>query len=118
MSIIAIIVIVSLIEFVLIWALNYVDIDDYTDFGNDVIWVSKNRTFNWFITHFFPAHAILYERLCERINGTGLALLLLLLTLITLPLSLLMCAIGAIVLSIRKLWHYFCKIFAREVYDK
>lgn len=117
-TIIIIIFFISLIEFVLIWVLSYVEIDDYTNFGNDVIWVSKNHTFNWFITNFFPAHAILYERLCERINGEGLALLLLLLTLITLPPSLLMALIGAITLSIRLLWRCFCRAFAREEDNK
>ena len=103
-----------LMEFLFIWFPCYFDLDVYTDFGRDVIWVTKNRELNWFFTCFLPPYAIMYENLCERINGNGLALLLLLLSLVTLPVTLLMSIIGGIVMSIRWLWRYFCKIFARE----
>ncbi len=105
---------ISLLQFLLIWILCYCDISEYTDDGEEVIWITKNRELNWLFTHFLPPHALMYERLCERINGDGLALLLLLLTLVTLPLSLLMSLIGAIALSIRLLWHRFCRAFMRE----
>lgn len=112
--IIAIILFISLFQFILIWLWGYFTISEYTDFGRDVIWITKNHTFNWVFTYFFPTHAIMYENLCERINGEGLALLLLLLSIITLPVTIIMSLIGAIVLAIRLLWQYFCHIFARE----
>lgn len=111
---IAIIGLTVLMEFLSIWLPGYLDLDTYTDFGKDVIWITKNREFNWFFTHFLPTHAIMYENLCERINGHGLALLLLLLSLVTLPVTFIMSIIGGIVMSIRWLWRYFCKTFARE----
>lgn len=112
--IIPIILCIPIIQFLLIWLPFYMSLSDYTDFGKDLICVSKNRTFNWFFTYFFPVHAIMYENLCERINGDGLAILLLLLSLITLPTTLLMSIIGAIVLVIRLLWRHFCKAYSRE----
>lgn len=113
-AIIAIIFCISVFEFLLIWLGSYFLISDYTNFGCDVIWISKNRTFNWFFTYFFPAHAIMYERLCERVNGDGLAILLILLSLITLPTTCLMTLIGGIVLFIRFIWHRLCRTFARK----
>ena len=105
---------ISIMQFFLIWLPFYMSISDYTDFGKDLICVSKNRAFNWFFTYFFPAHAVMYENLCERINGDGLAILLLLLTLITLPTTFLMSLIGAIIFAIRVLWRHFCKAYSRQ----
>ena len=105
---------ISLMEFLLIWLWGYFTISEYTDFGRDVIWITKNRELNWFFTYFLPSHAIMYEELCEHINGQGLAILLLLLSIATLPVTIIMSLIGALVISIRLLWQWFCRIFARE----
>lgn len=103
----------SVVQFLLIWLPLYMDFSDYTNKGKDVIWVTKNRELNWFFTLFLPPHAVIYERLCERINGNGLAILLLL-SLATLPMTLLMSLIGAITVTIRALWRHFCRTFARK----
>lgn len=104
----------SVLLFALVWLPLYFDLSDYTDWGQDVIWVTKNRELNWFFTYFLPPHAIMYEKLCERVNGKGLALLLLLLSLITLPVTLTMSLIGFSVLLVRYTWRTFCRIFARK----
>ena len=113
-TMILIIGMISMLEFLLVWLPFYFDISEYTNWGKEVIWVTKNRELNWFFTYFLPPHAIMYEKLCERINGDGLALLLMLLSLVTLPVTLLMSIIGGVVMSIRWVWRYFCKTFARE----
>ena len=105
---------IVLLQFLLIWLPFYFDIDDYRHWGKDVIWVTKNRELNWFFTYFLPPHAIMYENLCERVNGKGLALLLLLLSLITLPVTLTMSLIGFSTLLVRYMWRTFCHVFARK----
>lgn len=109
---------ISLLEFLLIWLPFYFDMDTYTDWGQDVIWVTKNRELNWFFTYFLPPHAIMYEKLCERVNGNGLALLLLLLSLVTLPITLIMSLIGFSALLVRYMWRTFCRAFARKEEDE
>lgn len=113
-AIIALICMLTVILFLLVWLPFYFDISDYTNWGRDVIWVTKNRELNWFFTYFLPPHAIMYEKLCERVNGNGLALLLLLLSLITLPVTLTMSLIGFSVLLVRYTWRTFCSVFARK----
>jgi hypothetical protein len=113
-GIIAIICMLTLAQFLLIWFLLYFDISYYTNWGKDVIWVTKNRELNWFFTYFLPPHAIMYEELCERLNGKGLALLLLLLSLVTLPVTLIMSLIGFFILLVRYMWRTFCRAFARK----
>ena len=111
---IAVAVSITVLQFFLIWFPFYFDLSDYTNWGKDVIWVTKNRELNWFFTHFLPPHAIMYENLCEHINDKGLALLLLLLSLITLPVTLLMSLIGFSTLLVRYMWRTFCRAFARK----
>ena len=106
--------VIALVQFFLIWMPFYFDIDNYTNWGQDVIWVTKNRELNWFFTHFLIPHAAMYENLCERVNGNGLALLLLLLSLVTLPVTLIMSLIGFSALLVRYMWRIFCRAFARE----
>ena len=104
----------SLLEFLLIWLPLYMDISKYTDWGKDVLWITKNRELNWFFTYFLPPHAIMYEELCESINGKGLAILLLLLSIATISVTLLMSLIGVTAVSVRALWRRFCRTFARK----
>lgn len=106
--------VITLFEILLVWLLMYMDLDDYTDFGKDVIWVTNNREFNWFFTYFLTPHAIMYEHCCDDVNGVGLAILLFLLSLITLPATCLMSLIGGIALFIRFVWHWFRRAFARK----
>ena len=84
------------------------------DSGLSYMKVVKNDEINWFLNSFFPPHTAVYYELRESINGLGLAILIILLTLITLPNSALMFVIGIITLAIRKGWKIFCKIFARK----
>lgn len=105
---------ISLLQFLFIWLPLHEELSEYTGWGKDVIWITKNRELNWFFTHFLSPHAFMYERLCERVNGNGLALLLLLLTLVTLPVTIIMSLIGFFVLLVRYLWRTFCRAFARE----
>lgn len=104
------VIMITILQFLLIWLPFYFDIDDY----EDVIWVTKDRELNWFFTYFLPPHAIMYEELCERINGNWLALLLLLLTLVTLPVTLLMSLIGFSALLVCYMWRTFCRAFERK----
>ena len=113
-AIIVLICMLTVTLFLLVWLPFYFDISDYTNWGRDVIWVTKNRELNWFFTYFLPPHAIMYEKLCERINGNGLALLLLLLSLVTLPVTLIMSLIGFSALLVRYMCRTFCCAFARE----
>ena len=113
-AIIVLICMLTVTLFLLVWLPFYFDISEYTNWGKDVIWVTKNRELNWFFTYFLTPHAIMYEKICERINGKGLALLLLLLSLITLPVTLTMSLIGFSVLLVRYTWRTFCRTFARK----
>jgi len=108
--VIIIIIFWTVLTFFLVWLPMYVDME----YKNDIIWVSKNYELNRFFTYFLPPHAIMYENCCERINGDGLMCLLLLITFLTLPTTLIMSLIGAIVSLLRFLWKLFCKSFARE----
>lgn len=113
-SIIAMICLFAFLLFLLVWFPFYFDLSDYTDWGKDVIWVTRNRELNWFFTYFLPPHAIMYEKLCDHINGNGLALLLLLLSLVTLPTTLIMSLAGFSTLLVRYMWRTFCCAFARK----
>ena len=106
--------VITLVEILFIWLLMYMDLSEYTNYGEDVIWVTNNHEFNWFFTYFLVPHAIMYEHCCDDINRTGLAILLLLLSLVTLPATCLMSLIGGIVLFIRFVWRLFCRAFKRE----
>ena len=117
-EIIGVIFSIYLIQFMLLWLPSYCDLPNYTDWGEDVIWVTKNRELNRFFTYFLPLHSIIYEKLCERLNGNGLALLLLLLSLVTLPVTLIMSLIGLFTLLVRYLWRTFCRAFARKEEDE
>lgn len=82
--------------------------------GENIIWVSKNRDISWLVTNFLPFFAIPYERLCERINGDGLVIILGLILLAMLPNVIILTIIGLIVLLIKKTWRAFCTSFARK----
>lgn len=84
----------------------------------DVVWVTKNYTLNKIITNLFPHIAIMYDCLSEKINGDGLAILIILILLATLPMTIILMIIGAICLTICELWHHFCKKYARESDDE
>lgn len=112
--IITITCLIALLLFLFAWLPSYIDLDYYMDCNEGVIWVTKNRELNWFFTHFLPPHAAMYDTLCERINGKGLALLLLLLSLITLPTTIIMSLIGFSTLLVRYMWRTFCRAFARK----
>lgn len=90
------------------------DRDDYADTKTGLIWVSKNRNISWFVTLFLPYCAIPYEILCEKLNGEGLAKIMVLIFILTLPLSVICTIIGGIVLIIKLLWHNFTIKYARE----
>ena len=104
----------TVLLFTLVWLPQYFELDSYTNLDRDVIWVTKNRELNWFFTYFLPPHSVMYENLCERINGNGLALLLLLLSLVTLHVTLIMSLIGFSTLLVRYMWRTFCRAFARK----
>lgn len=94
------------------------DVDGHIYIDDDVVWVTKNHTFNKMITILFPHIAIMYDRLNEKINGDGLAILIILILLATLPMSIILTIIGAVYLTIRVSWHHFCKVYAREEDDE
>lgn len=98
------------IEFMIIWISSWMDSDD----DDDVIWITKNYDANWCITHFLTPHALAYERLCERINGPGLALMLVILSLLTYPVTIFMGILALIAYCVRSIWKWFCRTFVRE----
>ncbi len=95
--------------FCVLWCPYWMD-DSALSFMN----VTKNDEINWFLNNFFPLHTTVYYEFRESINGCGLAILITLLTIVTLPNSAIMFVIGTITLAIRKGWKIFCKIFARK----
>lgn len=102
-------IVLGVIEFILIWLVLYAEYE-----GEDIIYITKNKELNWFFMHFLIPHAVMYEALCERINERGLALLLIGLSIITYPVTIIMSIIGGIVMLLRLVWRGFCVIFARE----
>ena len=90
------------------------DVDGHIYIDDDVVWVTKNHTFNKVITILFPHIAIMYDCISEKINGDGLAILIILILLATLPMTIILIIIGAIYLTICISWHHFCKVYARE----
>lgn len=92
-------------------------IDEYSD-ENGIVWVSKNRTFSKLFSRYFPHLAIIYEKLCEKINGEGLVIILGLVSLLTLPMTISFLIILLFNLLIIKVWQLFCTTFARESDDE
>lgn len=92
-------------------------IDEYCD-ENGIIWVSKNRTFSKLFTRYFPHLAIIYEKLCEKINGEGLLIILVLVSLLTLPMTIGLLILLLFNLLLIKVWQLFCTTFARESDDE
>ena len=93
----------------------WMDKDVYTGCGDSLIYVTKREPINWLFTHFLTPLAVLYDNLCDRINGQGLALLMIWSFILTLPFSLLLTIVGLISLMVREIWHRFCRKYAREV---
>lgn len=92
-------------------------IDEYSD-DNGIIWVSKNMIFSFLFTRYFPHLAIIYEKLCEEINGEGLIIILGLISLLTLPMTIVLLILLLFNLLIIKVWQLFCMTFARESDDE
>lgn len=112
-DIIAIIAVWLLISLIAVLVPSVPWIDEYGD-DNGIIWVSKNRTFSKLFSRYFPHLAIIYEKLCEKINGTGLAIILILVSLLTLPMTIGLLILFLFNLFIIKIWQLFCTTFARE----
>lgn len=110
LTIITLLISSALFLVVCIWVPCYIALEEQSD---GVIYVSRDEDFNWMVTCFLPAHALAYERMCERLNGTGLALLMLILTILLLSPTFIMGTIGLIAYCIRRAWHLFCIIFQR-----
>lgn len=98
------------VEFMTIWISSWVGRFD----DDDIIWITKNYDANWCITRFLVPHALAYERLCEHINGPGLALMLVVLSLLTYPVTICMGIFALVAYCVRRVWKWFCKAFARE----
>lgn len=106
-----------LLSLVAVFVPSTVGLDDYCD-ENGIIWISKNRTFNKLFSCYFPHLAIVYEKLCERINGEGLLIILVLVSLLTLPMTICFLIILLFNLLLMKVWQLFCITFARESDDE
>lgn len=117
MDIIILIILWLLISIIAVFVPSAVALDDYCD-ENGIIWVSKNRTFNKLFSCYFPHLAIVYEKLCEKINGEGLAIILILISLLTLPMTICFLIILFFNFLIIKVWQLFCTTFARESDDE
>lgn len=92
-------------------------LDEYSD-ENGIVWVSKNRTFSKLFTRYFPHLAVIYEKLCEKINGEGLLIILVLVSLLTLPMTIGLLILLLFNLLLIKVWQLFCTTFARESDDE
>lgn len=114
MTLLCILFIWTVICFLLVFLPCAIDIDSYIYIGDDVVWVTRNYELNKTITIFFPHIAIMYDNLCEKINGDGLAILIILILLATLPITIVFSILGALFLLIHKSWKHFCKVYARE----
>lgn len=113
MDIIILIVVWLLLSLVAVFVPSTVGLDDYCD-ENGIIWVSKNKTFSKLFSRYFPHLAVIYEKLCEKINGEGLLIILVLVSLLTLPMTICFLIILLFNLLIIKVWQLFCTTFARE----
>lgn len=112
---IAIIFLWLVLSFILGFIPSKIDIEDYTDDENDgVIWVTRNQCVNKVITIFFPHIALIYEVLCEKINGEGLILITLIVLTFTLPLTIILLTLSIIYCLCTGIWHLFCTAYARE----
>ena len=101
-------IIIGYVELLLIWTFSWAGCDD------DIVWITKNYDANWCITRFLPPHALAYENLCEHINGPGLALMLVVLSLLTYPTTIFMGTLAVVAYCVRRIWKWFCRTFARE----
>ena len=106
-----------LLSMILILAPSTGWIDECCD-ENGIVWVSKNRTFSKLFSRYFPHLAVIYEKLCEKINGEGLLIILVLISLLTLPMTIGLLIILLFNLLLIKVWQLFCTTFAREDDDK
>ena len=113
LDIIAIIVVWLFISLVAVLAPSTGWIDECCD-ENGIVWVSKNKTFSKLFSRYFPHLAVIYEKLCEKINGEGLLIILVLVSLLTLPMTIGLLIILLFNLLIKKAWQLFCTTFARE----
>lgn len=116
-DIIAIVVVWLLLSLVAVLAPSVAWIDECGD-ENGIVWVSKNRTFSKLFSRYFPHQAVIYEKLCEKINGEGLAIILITISLLTLPMTIGLSIILLFNLIIIKIWQLFCTTFARESDDE
>lgn len=112
-SYIIIVVVWFMISVLFVLLPSSIDVDDHTA-EEDVVWITKNYTINKMVTALFPHIAIMYDCLNKKINGEGLAILIILILSATLPMTILLMIIGAIYLTICGSWHHFCKVYARE----
>lgn len=116
-NIIALIVLWLLISLITVLAPSTGWIDECCD-ENGIVWVSKNRTFSKLFSRYFPHLAVVYEKLCDKINGEGLAIILILISLLTLPMTIGLLILFLFNLLIIKVWQLFCTTFARESDDE
>ena len=116
-DIIAIIVVWFLLSLVAVLAPSVPWIDECCD-ENGIVWVSKNKTFSKLFSRYFPHLAVIYEKLCEKINGEGLLIILFLVSLLTLPMTIGLLIILLFNLLLIKVWQLFCTTFARESDDE
>lgn len=84
-----------------------VDIDDYKDERTGLVWVSKNQIVSWIVTAWLPLQATVYDKLCDTMDGNGLAIVMIGLTLLTLPVSLAHIIIGCLCALIKYAWACF-----------
>lgn len=117
MDIIILIIVWLLLSLIAVFVPSTVGLDDYCD-ENGIIWVSKNKTFSKLFSRYFPHLAVIYEKLCEKINGEGLLIILVLVSLLTLPMTICFLIILLFNLLIIKVWQLFCTTFARESDDE
>ena len=117
LDIVALIGVWLLLSMILVLAPSTGWIDECCD-ENGIVWVSKNRTFNKLFSIYFPHLAVIYEKLCEKINGEGLLIILVLVSLLTLPMTIGLLIILLFHLLLIKVWQIFCTIFARESDDE
>ena len=110
MIVLIIMAVIAFVDFLVLWIPCYMD----HAYDDEPVEVSNNKDFNFFFTWFLIPHAQLYDRMEGRINKCGIGILLTGLSLLTLPATIFMTAIGGLALFCTSGWRKFCEVFAEE----
>lgn len=110
MKVLIIMGMITFVDFIMLWIPCYMD----HDYDEEPVEVSNNKDFNLFFTWFLVPHAQLYDKMEGKINKCGIGILMMGLSLLTLPTTIFMTTIGGLALLCTSGWRKFCDVFAEE----